>query len=259
MTDNSTDEPVIVHTEGSTLVITINRPAQRNAVDAEVSRRMAEAFTRLDESPDLRVGILHGSGENFCAGMDIKAFARGERAYVPGRGFAGLVEAPPAKPLIAAVEGWALGGGFEIVLACDLVVAGRSARFGLPEVKRGLVARGGGALRLATRIPRALALEMLMTGEAINAARAADLGLINRVVADGEAVAVADELATAIGKCAPLAVAAGKRVVVESPQWRVADAFTRQSEILDPVFASRDAAEGALAFQEKREPVWQGR
>ena len=259
MTDTSTAEPVIVRTEGSTLVITINRPAQRNAVDAEVSRRMAEAFTRLDASPDLRVAILHGAGENFCAGMDIKAFARGERAYVPGRGFAGLVEAPPAKPLIAAVEGWALGGGFEIVLACDLVVAGRSARFGLPEVKRGLVARGGGALRLATRIPKALALEMLMTGEPIDAPRAADLGLINRVVADGEAVAVADELAAAIGNCAPLAVAAGKRVVVESPQWRVSDAFTRQSEILDPVFASQDAAEGALAFQEKREPVWQGR
>ncbi len=259
MTDTSAEEPVLVHTEGATLVITINRPTQRNAVDAEVSRRMADAFTRLDESSDLRVAILAGAGENFCAGMDIKAFARGERAYVPGRGFAGLVQRPPAKPLIAAVEGWALGGGFEIVLACDLVVAGRSARFGLPEVKRGLVARGGGALRLATRIPRALALEMLMTGEYVDAARAADLGLINRVVSDGQALTEARELATAIGKCAPLAVAAGKRVVVESPGWPVADAFTRQSEILDPVFASHDAAEGALAFSQKREPVWQGR
>ena len=198
MTDISADEPVLVHTDGSTLVITINRPAQRNAVDAEVSRRMADGIhptRRITRSSGRR--SCTGQASNFCAGMDIKAFARGERAYVPGRGFAGLVEAPPAKPLIAAVEGWALGGGFEIVLACDLVVAGRSARFGLPEVKRGLVARGGGALRLATRIPRALALEMLMTGEPIDAARAADLGLINRVVADGEALAVAHELAHA--------------------------------------------------------------
>lgn len=259
MTDLSADKPVLVSAAGSTMVITINRPSQRNAVDADVSRRMADAFALLDESPDYRVAILHGAGTNFCAGMDIKAFARGERAYVSGRGFAGLVEAPPAKPLIAAVEGWALGGGFEIVLACDLVVAGHSARFGLPEAKRGLVARGGGALRLATRIPKALALEMLMTGEPIDAARAADLGLINRVVADGEALAGAHELASAIGKCAPLAVTAGKRVVVESPQWPVADAFTRQSEILDPVFASEDAQEGARAFRDKREPVWQGR
>ncbi len=258
MTDTAGDDQVVVHAEGSTLIITINRPTQRNAVNAEVSRRLADAFIELDESPDLRVAILHGAGGNFCAGTDIKAFARGERAHVPGRGFAGLVERPPVKPLIAAVEGWALGGGFEIVLACDLVVAGRSARFGLPEAKRGLVARGGGALRLATRIPRALALEMVMTGETIDAPRGEALGLVNRLVDDGEAVRAARTLAAAIGECAPLAVVAGKRVVVESPQWPIDEAFARQSEILDPVFASQDAAEGSLAFREKREPVWQG-
>lgn len=257
MTSNEST-PVIVQEDGPLLIVTINRATQRNAIDAETSRLMASAFDRLDESPHLRVAVLHGAGDHFCAGMDIKAFARGERAYVPGRGFAGLVEQPPIKPLIAAVEGWALGGGFEIALACDLVVAGRSARFGLPEVKRGLVARGGGALRLPTRVPRAIALEMLMTGQHVEATRAAELGLVNRVVEDGRAVEGARELAEVIGKCAPLAVAASKRIVAESPQWPTDEAFARQGKILDPVFASEDAAEGARAFQEKREPVWRG-
>ena len=177
------------------LVITLNRPQSRNAVNAAMAAAIAAALERLDGDDDLRVGILTGAGGSFCAGFDLKAFLAGERATIPGRGFAGIVERPPAKPLIAAVEGYALAGGFEIVLACDLVVAAQGARFGLPEVKRGLLATGGGLLRLPERIPYHHAMEIALTGEAISAARASELGLINRLVEDGQALAQARALA----------------------------------------------------------------
>jgi enoyl-CoA hydratase len=250
---------VFVEQRGAVLIVTINRPGQRNAVDASVSQAMGEAFDRLDGTPSLAVGIIQGAGGNFSAGLDLKAFARGERAQTGGRGFGGIVLAPPRKPVIAAVEGWAMGGGFEIVLACDLVVAGQGARFGLPEVRRGLAARGGGAFRLPRRLPYAIAMETLLTGDPLDAARAERYGLVNRIVPDGEALEGALRLAQTIAANAPLAVAATKRVVVESADWPADRCFERQGEHFEPVFASEDAQEGATAFRDKRQPVWQGR
>jgi len=249
---------VLVKTSDSTLIITINRPDQRNAINASVSAALAEAFAELDETAALAVAVIQGSGGSFCAGMDLKAFARGERTSVSGRGFAGLVEAPPVKPVIAAVEGWALGGGFEIVLACDMAVASQSARFGLPEVRRGLAARGGGAFRLPRRVPYALAMEVLLTGEPLSAERAERFGLINRIVSDGHALDGALQLARLVARNAPLSIAASKAVVVESADWSVSRGFEMQRPYFDPVFASEDAREGAAAFRDHRQPTWKG-
>ncbi len=250
---------VRVEIDAGIMVITIDRPAQRNAMTRAAAERIAAALVELDSRPDVTVAVLTGAGGTFCAGMDLKRFAAGEVPRVPGRGFGGLTEAPPAKPLIAAVEGWALGGGFELVLACDLVIAGQGARFGLPEVKRGLLARGGGAVRLPRRLPRAIALRVLLTGEPLDAATARHFGLVNDVVADGEALSAARTLAQKIAVNAPLAVAAAKRLAVESQDWPSDELFTRQCPIVEPVFASADAAEGAAAFAERRTPVWTGR
>jgi enoyl-CoA hydratase len=192
-----------VDIDGDVMIITINRPAQRNAMTQEAARVMATALNELDTNAQVAVAILTGAGGTFCAGMDLKRFAAGELPRVEGRGFGGLTEAPPVKPLIAAVEGWALGGGFELVLAADLVVAGRSAKFGLPEVKRGLLARGGGAVRLPRRVPQAIALQLLLTGDPIDATEARNFGLINHVVDDGMALAGARAMAASI---APLSV-----------------------------------------------------
>ncbi|MFG1923385.1 crotonase/enoyl-CoA hydratase family protein [Cryptosporangium sp. NPDC048952] len=249
-------DAVLVHQDGAVLVLTINRPAQRNAVNGAVSREIADALDRLESSPDLRVGILTGAGGVFSAGMDLKAFAAGETIADPVRGFAGLVKRPPTKPLIAAVEGWALGGGFEIVLSCDLVTAGSGARFGLPEVRRGLAARGGGVFRLPRVLPRAVALELIMTGAPFDAERAAHFGLVNRLADEGGALSAAQELAKMIAESAPLSVRASKKVAIESADWPIDDGFDRQSAILDPVFASEDATEGVAAFRERRAPVW---
>ncbi|MET7337821.1 crotonase/enoyl-CoA hydratase family protein [Nonomuraea sp. NPDC005650] len=254
-----TASEVLVAADEGVLIITINRPAQRNAMTLAAATEIARSLDELDDSPELSVGIITGHGGTFCAGMDLKRFREGERPSVPGRGFAGLVEAPPRKPLIAAVEGWALGGGFEMVLASDLVVAGKGARFGLPEVKRGLVARGGGMFRLPQRLPRAIALELLLTGDPIGASRAAAFGLVNEVVDDGAALDAALALARRISANAPLAVAASKHIATASRDWPQPESFIRQQPISDQVFASQDAQEGAAAFTEKRKPVWQGR
>ncbi|MBL7488178.1 crotonase/enoyl-CoA hydratase family protein [Frankia sp. AgB1.9] len=241
------------------LVMTINRPAQKNAMTRAAGEIVAAALDELDTDSSLSVGILTGAGGTFCAGMDLKRFAAGELASVPGRGFGGLTERPPVKPLIAAVEGHAVAGGFELVLACDLVVAARGARFGLPEVKRGLVARGGGLFRLPRSVPKALAAELIFTGDVLTAERAAALGLVNRLVDDTRALPEALALARQVAAGAPLALAASKRILAESADWPEAEAFARQASITDPVFASEDAREGALAFAEKRPPVWRGR
>ncbi|MFL6024176.1 MAG: crotonase/enoyl-CoA hydratase family protein [Marmoricola sp.] len=259
MSTGQTDDvaaEVVLRRQGGVLIISINRPAQRNAVNGSVAKGIASALNLLDATPELRVGVIHGEGGTFCAGMDLKAFAAGEPTRDDVRGFAGIVEKPADKPLIAAVEGWALGGGFEIVLACDLVTAGRGARFGLPEVKRGLAARGGGVFRLPRRLPRAIAMEMILTGAPIGAPRAADLGMVNRVVDDGDSLAAALELATEIAANAPMSVRASKRVALASADWDEAEGFVRQREYLEPVFDSRDAAEGVAAFKERRDPVW---
>ncbi|HEX3924765.1 MAG TPA: crotonase/enoyl-CoA hydratase family protein [Streptosporangiaceae bacterium] len=247
---------VLVHRDNGILIVTINRPGQRNAVNGAVSAGIAAALDQLDREPGLRVGVLHGAGSAFCAGMDLNAFAAGEQVRDPVRGFAGLVERPPAKPLIAAVEGWALGGGFEIVLACDLVTAGKGARFGLPEVRRGLAARGGGVFRLPRRLPQAVAMELIVTGAPLDAGRAERFGLVNRLVDDGQALTAALELAAQVAASAPMSVRASKAVVIESADWPLAEGFQRQRAYLEPVFASRDAAEGVAAFRERRDPVW---
>jgi enoyl-CoA hydratase len=249
---------VLVRQQDATLLITINRPEARNAIDLETALAIAAALEELDGRDDLAAGIITGAGSAFCAGMDLKAFLRGERPSVDGRGFAGIVEKPPVKPIIAAVEGPAMGGGFEIVLACDLVVAGENAVFGLPEVKRGLVASGGGLLRLQHRIPLNLATEWTLTGAPVSAAAAHEVHLVNRLVPAGTAVDVALELAAAIAANAPLAVRASKRIMRESRDWPAESAFGLQAPIAEAVRSSADAREGARSFAEKRVPAWRG-
>jgi enoyl-CoA hydratase len=250
---------VLVDYTDHVMTITINRPQVRNAVDHATAAAMAAALEELDARPDLLVGILTGAGGTFSAGMDLKAFARGGPApTIPPRGFAGLAQLPPRTPLIAAVEGFAFGGGCEIALACDLIVAAENAAFALPEVKRGLVAGGGAALRLPHRIPYHLAMEIILTGAAVPATRAHELGLVNRLTPPGGALGEARELATAISANGPLAVMAAKRIAVESADWPLAEKFDRQEAITAPVRASADAKEGVRAFTEKRAPIWRG-
>jgi enoyl-CoA hydratase len=253
------DEVTVDAPGDGTLVVTIDRPRARNAVNEAVATAIAEAMDRLDSDDTLTVGVLTGAGGTFCAGMDLKAFVTGEQPVVPGRGFAGIVERASHKPVIAAVEGYALAGGFEIVLACDLVVAARGATFGLPEVRRGLVAAGGGLLRLPHRIPYHVAMELCLLGSHVPAPRMHELGLVNRLVDDGDALTAARALAGEIAANGPLALAATKRIVAEGGDWPADEAFARQAVIADPVAASADAREGAVAFAEKRAPVWTGR
>lgn len=250
--------PVLVERLSRIQLITINRPDRRNAVNYEVSVAIAAALDELDADPQLQVGIITGAGGNFCSGMDLKDFAAGSRPELPGRGFAGLTERAPAKPLIAAVEGFALAGGCELALACDLIVAGRGASFGLPEVARGLVAGSGGLVRLAERMPRGIALEYALTGERFSAEQAERWGLVNRLAAPGEALAEATALAEAIARNAPLSVAMSKRIMCEAPDWSRDEVWERQRPLADSVINSEDAQEGARAFAEKREPVWRG-
>ncbi|HEY5185747.1 MAG TPA: crotonase/enoyl-CoA hydratase family protein [Actinomycetes bacterium] len=252
------DEVLVERLDGIQ-VITINRPEVRNAQNAAVAAGIAAAVDELDASDDLWVGILTGAGGTFSSGMDLKAFLNGESPTVEGRGLGGITITPPRKPLIGAVEGWAVAGGFELLLACDLVVAAETARLGVPEVKRSLVAAGGAALLLPSRVPLAVALEMLLTGDLITARRAAEIGLVNRVTEQGGALAGALELARVIAANGPLAVAATKRIARSSADWSTVEGWARQQEVAGPVFQSDDAREGASAFAEKRTPVWRGR
>ena len=251
-------DEVVIERRGGVLVITINRPQAKNALNLAVASGIRDAVDELDADPELRVGVLTGAGGTFSAGMDLKGFLRGESPSFPGRGLCGITETPPRKPMVAAVEGWALAGGFELMLACDLAVAGQSARFGVPEVKRSLVAAAGGALQRSRRLPQPLALELLLTGDPIGADRAAAIGLVNRVVPDGQALAGALELAATISRNGPLAVIASKEIARGGQDWTLEEGWRRQAEITAPVFTSRDAREGATAFAEKREPVWRG-
>ena len=241
------------------LVMTLNRPEARNAMTQALAREMAVALDELSNDPALRVGVLTGAGNTFCSGMDLKAFLRGELPRVEGRGFGALTQAPPKKPLIAAVEGYALAGGFEMVLACDLIVASREAKFGLPEVKRGLAATAGGMMRLPRRIPYHIAMQYILTGDMLPAPRAAELGLVNQLAEPGQALPAALELAGKLLANGPLALVAAKRVASESRDWPEAEMFQRQTAYTAEVFASEDAKEGARAFAEKRAPVWKGR
>ena len=252
-------EAVLTEAQDGVLLITLNRPEVRNAVNLAVAEGVAAALEALDGDEALQVGIVTGAGGAFCAGMDLKAFVTGERPFVEGRGFAGIVERPPRKPLIAAIEGFAVAGGFEIALACDLIVAARDARLGIPEVKRSLVAAGGALIRLPRRIPYHLAMELALTGDPIDAPRGYEIGVVNRLAEPGQAVAAARELAAAIARNGPLALDASKRILREAADWSEDEAWARQGEIAGPVFGSEDAREGATAFAEKRPPVWRRR
>ncbi len=250
---------VLTERRGRILIVTINRPEARNSVNAAVATGIAAAMDELDGDADLSVAVLTGAGGHFCSGMDLKAYLRGELPLVEGRGFAGITESPPKKPLIAAVEGYALAGGTEIALCADLIVASSEAAFGIPEVRRGLVAVGGALIRLPLRIPYQVAMELALTGENLDAADAHRIGLVNRVTEPGGALAAALELADKIAANGPLAVAATKQVMVQSADWSEDEAFGKQMEVAGHVFASEDAKEGPRAFAEKRPAVWQGR
>jgi enoyl-CoA hydratase len=249
-------DAVLTERRGRVLVVTINRPDQRNAINAAVAQGIAGALDALDGDAELSVGVLTGAGKGFCAGMDLKAFVTGERPYVGDRGFAGITQRSAEKPLIAAIEGFAVAGGLEVALSCDLIVAARGARLGIPEVKRSLVAAGGALLRLPRVLPRNVAVELALTGDPIDAERAHALGMVNRLAEPGGALDTALELADAIAPNGPLALAASKRILTESLDWPDSEFFARQGEIAGPVMASEDAREGATAFAEKRAPVW---
>jgi enoyl-CoA hydratase len=250
---------VLTERHEGVFTITINRPGQKNAVSREVAVQLAAALDVLDSDPTLSVGVLTGAGGTFSAGMDLKAFANGQTPILAGRGFGGLTQAVVRKPLIAAVEGWALGGGFEMALACDLIVAADTAKFGLTEVKRGLIAGEGGVIRLPQRLPYHIAVKVLLTGEPISAVDANQYGLISELTAPGAALARAQELAHRIAGNAPLALAKVKQVLRDTQGLNDADAFARQATDAHSLLATEDAHEGALAFAEKRAPVWRGR
>jgi enoyl-CoA hydratase len=251
-------DEVLTTTEDGILLVTINRPEARNAMTRLAAEMIAAAMDRLDADPALRCAILTGAGGTFCSGMDLKGFLQGEYPVAGDRGFGGLTAWSPTKPVIAAVDGYALAGGFELAIACDLIVANVAAKFGIPEAKRGLVAGGGGVVRLPRLVPRAVAMEMALTGDAFTAARAYELGLINQIV-PGPAVDGARALAQRIVANGPLAVAAGKAVIRDSWLWPEAEINARQSAYISGVFASADAREGARAFAEKRAPNWEGK
>jgi len=253
-------ELVKVEIVGRVQVITIDRPQARNAINYETAHELAAALDRLDADDGVAIGVLTGAGNTFCSGMDLKAFAAsGQRPYVGDRGFAGICERPPRKPLIAAIEGYALAGGCEIALACDLIVAANNATFGLPEVKRGLVPGSGGMVRLPARIPYHIAMEAVLTGEMMPAERFHHYGLVNRLAEPGQALEAALEMARLISGNGPLAVQTAKRIISESRNWRPADMFDLQRPHIAHIFTSDDAKEGATAFAEKRKPVWTGK
>lgn len=248
-------DSVLVERHDAVLVITINRPEARNALDAEAARGIAAAADELDGDPQLRVGVLTGAGGSFCAGMDLKAFLTGSISDISGPGIGIFTKRTFPKPIIGAINGTALGGGFELALGCDLLVAAETARFGLPEVSRGLIAAGGGT-RLPQRIPLALALELGLTGAMVSAARLGEMGLVNRVVPAAEVLSTALDLAGQIAANGPLAVRVTKELMVG--ELAAAD-WDGISAAVAPVFGSADAREGARAFAEKRAPRWIGR
>jgi enoyl-CoA hydratase len=255
----SDSEAVLTERRGNVLLITINRPEVRNAVNAAVAAGIAGALEELDGDAELSVGILTGAGGFFCAGMDLGAFVKGESPWFGDRGFAGIAQRSARKPLIAAIEGFAVAGGMEIALACDLIVAAEGAKLGIPEAKRSLVAAGGALLRLPRRMPYHVVMELALTGELLAAERFHEFGVVNRISQTGQAVHDALELAGKVAGSGPLALIASKQILQEQFDWSADEMWERQGAISGPVFASEDAKEGANAFKEKREPVWKGR
>ena len=252
-------EELLLESHGRVRFLRLHRPQARNAMTGKLAREIATAMDAFEASDTWQAAVITGEGGNFCSGMDLKAFTRGELPWDPVRGFGGLTERPPTKPVIAAVEGYAVAGGFELALACDLIVAADNAQFGLPEVRRGLVASAGGLMRLPKRLPYFLAMEMALTGDLLPAQRAWAQGLVNRLVAPGQALTHARELASRIADQAPLAVRTSKQIIVQSATWAADEMFARQMPLADPIGRSEDALEGARAFAEKRAPNWRGR
>ena len=249
---------VLTEVRDGVLIVTMNRPEAKNAMNKAQAEGISAAMDRLEAEADLRCAVLTGAGGTFCSGMDLKGFLRGERPSIEGRGFGGLTEWTPSKPVIAAIDGFALAGGMELALSCDLIVASAGAKFGIPEVKRGLAAAAGGLIKLPRQIPPRIAMELALTGDFINAARAYELGFVNRVV-EGPALPAALELAARVAENGPLALIASKAVIRQSHEWTEAEMWQKQGAIVMPVFASEDAREGAAAFAEKRKPNWKGK
>jgi enoyl-CoA hydratase len=249
---------VLTEVRDGVLVVTMNRPEAKNAMNKAQAEGISAAMDRLEADADLRCAVLTGAGGTFCSGMDLKGFLRGERPSIEGRGFGGLTEWTPSKPVIAAIDGFALAGGMELALSCDLIVASAGSKFGIPEAKRGLAAAAGGLIKLPRQIPPRIAMELALTGDFIDAARAYELGFVNRVV-EGPALPAALELAARVAENGPLALIASKAVIRQSHEWTEAEMWQKQGAIVMPVFASQDAREGAAAFAEKRKPNWQGK
>jgi enoyl-CoA hydratase len=250
---------VLVDVTDGIMTVTLNRPEAKNAANKALAEGVAAAMDQLDGDDSIRVAILTGAGGTFCSGMDLKAFVSGETPNIEGRGFAGLTESSPRKPLIAAVEGYALAGGLELAISCDLIVTADNAKFGIPEVKRGLAAAAGGLMKLPRQIPQRLAMELALTGDFISAQRAYEMGLVNAVVPAGTALEAAKALAARIVANGPLAVAISKQVVLQSENWSADEMWQKQQELVMPVFVSEDAMEGSIAFAEKRAPNWKGK
>jgi enoyl-CoA hydratase len=251
---------VLTAADKGVLKITLNRPEVRNAINVQLVDGLQDAFRILDEDPTLRVGVVTGAGGSFCSGMDLKSFAAGDWPFTDGEGpLIDLLARPARKPLIAAVEGYAVAGGLELALACDLIVASSDCKLGIPEVKRAIVAAGGALFRLPRRIPYHVAMEMALTGDLIRADRGYELGLINRLVKPGMALTNALALADTIARNGPLALMASKEIVTAALNWTETEAWDRQRELAAPALTSSDATEGAKAFTEKRDPVWQSR
>ena len=254
----SEENPVLTEVRGNVLIVTLNRPEAKNAANKALAEGVAAAMDKLDSDDSLFVGIITGAGGTFCSGMDLKGFLRGETPVIAGRGFAGLTEAPPKKPLIAAIDGYALAGGMEIALSCDLIVANKDAKFGIPEVKRGLAAGAGGLIRLPRQVPYRVAMELALTGDFYGAEQAKEWGLVNRIT-DGVALDAALQLAETIAANGPLAVKASKEIVADSRLWSDEEMWKKQGQAIGHVFVSEDAREGAAAFAEKRKPNWKGK
>ena len=252
-------DEVLVDVADGIMTVTLNRPEAKNAANRALAEGVAAAMDELDSNDDIQVAILTGAGGTFCSGMDLKAFVSGETPSIEGRGFAGLTEATPRKPLIAAVEGYALAGGLELAISCDLIVTADNAKFGIPETKRGLAAAAGGLMKLPRQVPPRIAMELALTGEFIDAQRAAEIGLVNQVVPAGTALDGAKALAAKIVANGPLAVAVSKQVILESADWDADNMWKKQQDLVMPVFVSEDAIEGATAFAEKRAPNWKGK
>jgi enoyl-CoA hydratase len=256
----SDDQPaVLTERRDGVLVITINRPEVRNAVNAAVAEGIATALDELDADGGLQVGVITGAGGFFCAGMDLGAFVKGESPWFGDRGFAGIAQRGARKPLIAAIEGFAVAGGLEVALGCDLVVAAEGAKLGIPEAKRSLVAAGGALLHMPKRMPYHVVMELALTGDPMPAERFHEFGLVNRIAPKGEALDVALQLAAAITKNGPLALAASKEIIQKQFDWTSEEQWDKQGQIAGSVMVSEDAREGASAFKEKRDPVWQGK